>query len=696
MRGARAGLTGLSLVALATAPAVAMAGPSGGPVTVESVALLGAGPTSVTPGWNEVLVRIQNGGHEPVRGRIEVETQLFGHDAHEFRTTASFAVGAEATIYERVPAEMTGLGDVTVTVTASSGEDLGTTHLSPAQPRGPTLIEVADPPRLTAVLHDVAVSPTYVASGSGGRGTPSPLLTMVAARFDPKTGDPMLPEHAASYANADAVLIRSDALGRLAGAELEALGGFVLGGGTLAVVVVRPEDLRSPTLMSFAGGVPTRRAVAPETLAVLVLPAAPAGGMAAAPKSVPVAHDPKGEVAETLAGYAGGNLHPSIYGSSAAYGLGEVHLLAFDPTRKPAVDDPWAEGRMVDLARRAYDRRSTQIFRPGSETNHGNQARVRRQLDPNESSRWAIAASVILLCAYAAVAGPISFALASRSQKPLRALRRLPAFAALAFLAVVGIGVVAKGVTGRARHLSLVEAGAGMSKGIVRRFRGFYASRLRELTVRAEGETSVVSTAIGVEVGERRDHLVVDRDGARLVDVAALPWQTLVVREDGAVSLGDGIALVAEEGGGVTVVNRSGHALRAAVVRNAAGAGFFFPQIADDARESTTKATAMSASPEGRAWEINVSSAYKLGAIAMHRLDAENLGPILEDAAPGLGAAWSALEEAGGSGGGDWFPDGVPTLIGQLDGGEGKTVDSGLRLESDRLLVRVVGYGGAP
>ena len=31
-----------------------------------------------------------------------------------------------------------------------------------------------------------------------------------------------------------------------------------------------------------------------------------------------------------------------------------------------------------------------------------------------------------------------------------------------------------------------------------------------------------------------------------------------------------------------------------------------------------------------------------------------------------------------------------------LDGGEGRLGDSGLRIETDRLLVRVVGFGGRP
>jgi len=44
----------------------------------------------------------------------------------------------------------------------------------------------------------------------------------------------------------------------------------------------------------------------------------------------------------------------------------------------------------------------------------------------------------------------------------------------------------------------------------------------------------------------------------------------------------------------------------------------------------------------------------------------------------------------------DWFPDGVPVVVGQLDGGEGRPTDTGLRVESDRLLVRVVGWGGRP
>jgi hypothetical protein len=40
--------------------------------------------------------------------------------------------------------------------------------------------------------------------------------------------------------------------------------------------------------------------------------------------------------------------------------------------------------------------------------------------------------------------------------------------------------------------------------------------------------------------------------------------------------------------------------------------------------------------------------------------------------------------------------DDVPVLIAELEGGEGRTHDSGLTVDVDRVLVRVVGWGGVP
>jgi hypothetical protein len=44
----------------------------------------------------------------------------------------------------------------------------------------------------------------------------------------------------------------------------------------------------------------------------------------------------------------------------------------------------------------------------------------------------------------------------------------------------------------------------------------------------------------------------------------------------------------------------------------------------------------------------------------------------------------------------NWWADDVPVLLGTLDGGEGRKSDSGLALDRDRLMLRVVGYGGVP
>jgi hypothetical protein len=374
--------------------------------------------------------------------------------------------------------------------------------------------------------------------------------------------------------------------------------------------------------------------------------------------------------------------------------MGEVHFLAFDPEQKPAADDPWVQIRMVDLARRAYDRRSTQIFRPGSDL-AGSYDRIRRQLDPNQSSRWAIGVAAILLCVYAVVAGPVNFSLASKSRRPLRALRRLPLFAAVTFAIIVALGMFAKGINGRARHLTLVEAGGGMSKGSAQRWRGFFSPRAKELTVRTTDASSIVSTASLNEASDDEDHLLIDRDGARLVDVAALPWQTVVVREHGFASLGEGIALVRTPGQGVSVINRSGRDLRGVILRLPSASMLYAARIKDGATLASNDAKELSALPEWGAWLSSVGTVTPAGSVGLHPLAGGLLSPALDADAPGLGDAWAAIDEAV-SNNVDWFPDDVPVLLAQIDGGEGRPSDTGMRLESDRLLVRIVGFGGAP
>ena len=78
-----------------------------------------------------------------------------------------------------------------------------------------------------------------------------------------------------------------------------------------------------------------------------------------------------------------------------------------------------------------------------------------------------------------------------------------------------------------------------------------------------------------------------------------------------------------------------------------------------------------------------------------HGLDSALFSDRLNEHVQGLGAAWQAFENYA-SGGVDWWPSEVPVLFAQIEGGEGKLSDSGLRVDVDRVLVRVVGYGGVP
>jgi hypothetical protein len=688
---ARAALTATLLAAADDARADAPASPG---LNVEALPMFGAGGSVIATGWSGVVVRIQNGGASPVRGEVTVNSEEWGSNGHGFTATVPFNVGASTSIHVRAPVDVTLYGELNVKVTSDTGEELSSTRFTTSQTSGVVLLDVSETWRLRGAINDVAVAPTYRPAATAGRGGASPTLTVASPRFNPATGDPLLPDRAALYGGIDAVLVRSDILAHVRGAELEALAGYVLAGGTLAIVVSRPEDIRNEAIESLVGGPISRAAVSSAALAELTL--ASGGSTSSTAKAIPPARHPSSEVSEALIGYGGANLHGSSYGNSAFYGLGEVHLLAFDPTCKPALDDPWVQARVVDLARRGYDRRSTQIFRPG-EARYGSPNAVRQQLDPNQGSRWAIGVAALLLCVYAVLAGPINFGTAASRGKPLRALLRLPIFAAVTFALVVAVGVFAKGVSGRARHLTLVEAGAGMPRGAARRFRGFFAAHERELTVRTSDGSSVVATANLSEPVERKDHLLVDRDGARLVEVAALPWQTVVVQEDGFASLGEGIAVVADGDGGLAVINRSGRDLRAVILRLADGTMFYAPRLRDGERLTPGGAAAMTSTPAGSAWQARVNTSYAppTGGIVTHRLFASELSLVIDQDAPGLSEAWTAIESAS-SEVVDWFPDGAPVVLAQIDGGEGRGSDSGMRLESDRVLVRVVGRGGKP
>jgi hypothetical protein len=383
-----------------------------------------------------------------------------------------------------------------------------------------------------------------------------------------------------------------------------------------------------------------------------------------------------------LAGYSGGNLRESRWGATASYGLGELHLLALDPTREANTSDDWVKLKLVDLVAHAWQRRQV-IALPHAQgaLDTPDVDDIRRQLDPNEGTRWTIAVSALLLLIYAVLAGPLNFYLAAKKGRPLRARWILPIWSVLAFVSIVVLGFVGKGVFGRVRRLTLVEAGAGMPRAAATRFRGFFAGSADALTVRGSDRISVLDITGDDETTDRR--LLIDRDGPRLERFRAKPWQAVVVREDGFIGLGGGVSMVLVAGGDVAIKNRLARDLIGVVVKLPHKPPVYFAKLRDGQ-------TALASQGEPLSSAI-VSGAFP-GSSRPHKLEAESFSQKLNSSALGLGDAWRALESL--SPDIDWWPSDAPVLIAQIDGGEGKKADSGMRVEIDRVVIRVIGWGG--
>ena len=630
-------------------------------------------------GWGEVLVNITNRSPDRQSGEVRTEVvESWGRSALVTAGVAPFALSAEASANLQLPLRLNELDDATIRVVGRDGRSAAERTVQRSFGNQALLVDAREGSALGSQLSGLVVATRHWPWMRSGSGYPPGGAACEVAQppTDAATGDVVMPHYAAGYARVGAVLIGSGALARLDPDETAALGEYVLSGGTLAVVITRPEDVRAATLSALLAG--EAHPVAADGALLREIEVDRSTGSNG--RMPPAAAAPEPEVARDLVGYAGGNLRPSLYGASAPYGLGEVHLLGFDPSRRPAVDSPWIHIRMVDLLRRAVERRGTALLQPGNDA--VDDAEVRKLLDPNEGSRWAVILSALLLCAYAVGAGPLNFSRWRRRGRPLAALPTLALMSAATFGGVVVVGVAAKGCSGRARHLSVIEAGAGMEVGSVKRFRGYYAASSSEMTVWPWSRGSVLAVQ-----GERGDRgrLVIDGEGLRLEGVSLEPWETVVVREDGVVDLGMGVALLPAGTGDVRVVNRSGRALVGLILKTPRSLDqLYLARLADgEAANSTDFTAAGTANGRSSGTATRPVTAPDFYAVERH----------FEAVDPGLSDAWQAVSRAAPDT--DWFPRDVPTLLAALEDGEGQSSDGGYALEVDRVLVRVVGFGGA-
>jgi hypothetical protein len=641
--------------------------------------------------WLGTVVRLTNFGEQQVEGNVELTSELpWSKDDRLLITRAPFAVAGKQRVTLQLPTHgfFHSAPQLRVRALDGSGKELGSDSLPDPRPIEPLLFDLNVPSRLAPGVRGMRVAAQYTAPLGPSYRYSAPALSVGSPPIDAATGDPVLPDRAAGYAAASVVLAKSATVTALQGPELDALVNWVLGGGALAIVVSRPEDLRAPALTAMAGGEIELAPPPPKMKAEaeFVVPTDTGGGYGYgySPRYVIKRASPSSELVPKLQGYRGGNLRASPWGASASYGLGEIHLLAFDATAWPVVNDEWVKLEIVDLVRHSWDRQVTIALPHGTmPMDLPNLDEIRKLLDPNEGARWAIVVALLLLIAYAVLAGPLNFHLASKKGKPLSALWHLPIWAGATMVGIVVLGAAARGVSGRARHLSLIEAGGGASRGAITRFRGFYTSAAEQLLVRGSERGDVLDVA--GDASETARQLVVDRDGARLEKFQAKPWQTVLVREDGFTSLGGGVSLV-ERGADVEVTNRMARDLLAVIVRRPRGDAFYFPRIPDG-----KSVLATSGKPLGK----TLGHLRYFGSIPVRDLGSDAFAATLSADVKGAGEAWRALD-ALVKNSVSWWPDDVPVVIGQLEGGEGRTTDAGLRIESDRVLCRFVGWGGVP
>jgi hypothetical protein len=654
-------------------------------------------------GFTELVVAVDNANAEPFEGEVFLESVPYSHllvqapPARLARAPLRLAPGGAVRLRIPFRPTMVGYGTMSVRVESERGDRSVETNVATTIGAAAVIVEIAESSRLRGALNDWPLEEPCTATMRFQRELPIQVTT---AQTDPRTGDFLLPDRGA-YDPATLVLVRSEVLGRLTEAQRASLFSWVHGGGTLAVVPTRPEDLRGGPLEALVGG-PIVQTDAP--VALLTYTALERVDPLEAPPSPDARdddglHDPFGgkgtqtrttgvgptdSVRRELRGFEGGRLAESPYGAAASYGLGRVHLLAFDPSRASVIEDGWTRGRLVALVEDALARRIEIVTHSSTFGGEGYAlVAAGRLVDPNVGSRAGLAVAATVLVLYSVV---VCLLLLRRSRPrggtPLRGLIGVPLASAAAFVLVVAVGVVSKGVSGKARRLAIAEAISGDGTTSVRMLRGFFTRGFRELRPTATTDSGLLGVPA---LGNDRAHgtLEVGRDTLALSDLPFRPWETVLVHESGGMRLGDGVVVSRANGSGAVVVqNRSGRTLRDLVVWEPGRGLVYLPELADGATARSSDGTIMRPAKER-------NETHCAGTRNVHALEGALFSTELPaDTGRKLAEAWGAVELALGML--DWMPDGRAAVLATVEGGTGAAEDSGLRVERDTLLLRVL------
>lgn len=545
----------------------------------------------------------------------------------------------------------------------------------------PHVFELASHGRLSRSLQQAAEP-----SGAPAPQAPvePPRFSSAAAVRDPVEGGLLLPLQVAAYAPATVVWSSASQLERLSNPQWVALSSWVLAGGTLVVSDSNPRVLlTSQRLRLLTGDDLGLGRVSP-----LLTQGKSALHLSAQAKAAQIIEmpsptaDPRlpGDAYEALHGYQGDNLRDSPWGQTATYGLGEVHLMAFEPRHPPFANEDWTRERVEALVSHARQRQRHLALPLGKQNpDDARSYALRSALNSRaggDAVFWLCAAALLGM---AILAGPVNFSRARRRHAPLHAFWYLHCLSAATLLGVITLAELTRSTHRSVRRISLTEAGAGMNRASITRFRSFYASDLSERRIEPAHSANVLAV-----VDSDRDtpnQLSYSASGLQIGELRAQPWKLVLVREEGVVTLPGSVALSAEDGD-LSIRNRLDRDLLSVVVRTATGHVYFFETIASGTRTLAS---------EGHPVQVVGAPARATHfPLLIHNFDWR-----MDEHTPGLADTWRALD-ALRAGQVDWWPPDVPVLLAQLDGGEGQLYDGGLPIESDRALLRVIGYGGRP
>ncbi len=361
-----------------------------------------------------------------------------------------------------------------------------------------------------------------VASTTGLALATAQVTTVQVAR---ESGDPILPDIAGGWSGAALIVAPSDILARLSGRQLDSLEHWVRSGGTIAIAVVRDEDLRSEPIKRLLGG------------EARVTSGAGASEMSFAGLAAHARRRDQGGQRRRLR-----RARPWRDLAPAPRSVGQ-DVRCEEPAR--------AAGALVA---RDQDARPNVLSLPaGAGVRWYDEDRVRKFLDPNHGFRPSLGIAAVLVVAYALLVGPFAFARARKSGRPLDVLRMTPVLALVFFAVLVGLGKLGKGFKGRARRLSVVEVAGGSTAGQATALDAYFVSDPGTIVL---GAKRPIDTVHVVEPTVDGDPIELDRGSIAVRAVRAHPWQTVVVAEEGARTLQGAVVL---EGNGprLTLINNT-------------------------------------------------------------------------------------------------------------------------------------------